>query len=73
MTLNLKNSDEGAAKLAGLLFCKWFVFMELVHRTFWNWVCLNRQFETQEKLFLTDIAPRVHLRTKAATVFEMQY
>jgi len=57
MTLNLKNSDEGAAKLAGLLFCKWFFFMELVHRTFRNWVCLNRQFETQEKLFLTDIAP----------------
>jgi hypothetical protein len=73
MTLNLKNSDEGAAKLAGLPLYKWFVFIELVHCTFRNWVCLSRQYEMQEKLFLTDIAPRVHPRTKAATVFEMQY
>lgn len=34
MTLNLKNPGEGETKLAGLLFCIWFVFMELVQRTF---------------------------------------
>jgi hypothetical protein len=73
MTLNVKNSDEGAAKLAGLLLWKWPIFMELVHRTFRKWVCLSRQFETQEKLFITDITLRVHLRTKAATDFEVQY
>jgi hypothetical protein len=69
MTLNLKNSDEGAAKLAGLLFCIWIVFMELVQLAFRNWVCLSRQIKKQEKLFLKDIVPRVHVRTKADTVF----